>query len=384
MIAYNIQWLHNLQAQEEIETAFHQNCISKDEKEAADKICSTGFYSPNVFVRIGLAILTTVIVAFSIGLFALITLSNGSEQSLGGLLIFFGAGCYALLEYMVKSRNNYQSGIDDTLLLLAGILIIGAINLLDNISSVTNALLVLIFSGFTVIRFTDRLMAFFATIALLLFIFFLLSEFGDSAKAIAPFVLMVAAAAIYFAVKKILVTKTSILYKNCYTLIETTALICLYAAGNYFVVREISNTVFDMQLNPGENIPFAAIFWFFTISIPVFYLMMGIIKKDIILIRVSLLLIAATIFTIRYYHFILPVETVMIVAGASLIIISYFITRMLKETVAGFTAQSHPYQKQTALQNIEALVIAETVSPEQKESRFGGGSFGGGGASGEF
>lgn len=45
MIAYNNDWLNNLQVQQQLEEAAAKNCISKEEKAAAIAAYSTGFYT---------------------------------------------------------------------------------------------------------------------------------------------------------------------------------------------------------------------------------------------------------------------------------------------------------------------------------------------------
>ena len=87
MIAYNKIWLDNLAARDEVEDAFYENAISKEEKQQAESVFSVGFYSPNYFIRAGLFILTIIIGCFSLGLLSLIFLS-AIEQSFSGLLIF--------------------------------------------------------------------------------------------------------------------------------------------------------------------------------------------------------------------------------------------------------------------------------------------------------
>ena len=118
MIAYNNEWLNNLQVRNEADKANEDNCISKEEKEKIDAAYPAGFYTPNPFVRIGLFILTCVIAIFSLGLVSLMFLSSGSEKTIGGLFLFFGVVIYVALEVMV-SKNHYRSGVDDALLWMA-------------------------------------------------------------------------------------------------------------------------------------------------------------------------------------------------------------------------------------------------------------------------
>jgi hypothetical protein len=385
MIAYNRQWLDNNDAQEQLQNAFEDNCITKTERDAAVPLFPSGFYGPNIFIRIGLYILTIIIAAFTLGLIGLVFLTGSSESSFGALVIFFGIICYAVLEFMVKNKNHYCSGVDDALLLLGAVCIIGGINIIFDTANVINALLVLILALYGMLRFTDRLMALIATIALLATVFFMLEPLGNIAKAITPFILMLLSAAVYFMSKQFSMQQQKRFYKHCFAITEITALLCFYIAGNYFAVRETGNSFFHLQLKPSDSIPFAWLFWLFTAGIPLLYIIGGIVKKDIVLIRAGLLLVAATVFTVRYYYAVLPAETAMIIAGIIIIALSYMLMQMLKQPEYGFTAQQLRNDK-IGLKNIEAIIIAETLSQgkDQPSTKFGGGSFGGGGAGAEF
>ena len=102
--------------------------------------------------------------------------------------------------------------------------------------------------------------------------------------------------------------------------------------------------------------------------------------------RTGLGLIAATIFTVKYYYTILPLETEMLGAGIILIALSYALIKYLAAPKYGFTSiDQYPSKKETL--HAEALIIAETFSPQanpENNGLYGGGSGGGGGATGEF
>ena len=175
-------------------------------------------------------------------------------------------------------------------------------------------------------------------------------------------------------------------YTECLLMTEIISLLCLYAAGNYFVVREASISMFHLDLKENESIPFGWLFWIFTIFIPFFYLIKGIFKKDILLIRMGLLLIAVIIFTVRYYYHILPAETAMIIGGIILIAGAYSLIKYLREPKSGFTDVEN--KNDNNLHQIEALAMVQTFNQTQidtgNQTTFGGGSGGGGGAGGNF
>lgn len=386
MIAYNNEWLNNRLMRNQADTAIAANCISQEEKQQVYAAFPVGFYTPNMFVRIGLFILTVVILVFTMGLFSLMFIDH--TGSIGGLFIFFGFVMYGGLEMMVNNKH-YKSGVDDALIWMAPGCIIGGLNGLTTISPETNAILIFIMALFLFLRFTSMFMAAIASLALLAIIFYSVIQFGTVAKAITPFVLMIAAAAIYFFVRQFLQNQQWKHYFNGLLLASITALVCFYVAGNYFVVREASVSMFNLDLKEGESIPLGWLFWIFTVAIPMVYIVRGIQKKDAVLLKVGLLLIAAIVFTVRTYYHVLPAETAMVIGGILFIGIAYALIKYLHEPKYGFTykEQDEPFFMDKL--NVESLLIAQTFSgaaipATDAGTQFGGGSGGGGGASGEF
>lgn len=387
MIAYNRQWLDNEEAVMQIEDQFVHHNITADEKAAAMAQYPSGFYTPNIFISAGLAILSVVIIGFSFGLLALLFInwSNNIEDSAAKLCIIFGMAAYASLEWFVQVKHHYNSGVDTALLWISAGFLLTGLNFLFNVGGLTNAVVIFIMAIYLTLRFADRLMAAIAALASLAIVVFASLQIGAWATTILPFTLMIASALLYFANGKM--TKIAALhhYKKCITLTRITGLVCFYLSGNYFVVKEGRSELLYMQDEASATVPFAWIFWLFTVAIPLFYLAWGLMKKDAVILRTGLVLIAGIVFTIKYYHHILPMETLMIISGLLMIILAYSCTRYLKIPRFGFTsAEAHCNRRGL---NVEALIIAETLSgPQQAEpgTHFGGGGFGGGGASGEY
>jgi len=275
MIAYNNLWLNNNLAVSELEAALAANLITKNEFEASVPLYSVKFYSPHLFVRMGLFILTTVVVIFSLGLFSLLFLSAIDQHGVGILLIFFGLICYSLLEWFVASRHHYQSGVDDALLWISAAFIITGINVAGDIGTTNNAVLVFMLATWFTIRFADRMMLIVAIVALLAVVFFMLNKMGATAKVITPFVLMFTAVLLYFIFRTLCSFQKLHFYCKCCIIGTITSLFCFYITGNYFVVREASNSLFNVQLKAEESIPFSWFFWMITIITPLLYIMWG-------------------------------------------------------------------------------------------------------------
>lgn len=390
MIAYNKNWLDNLSKQEEIDNAFLFSSLNIEEKEKLDSLYSVEFYSPNLFVRIGLFILTAIIAIFTMGIFALISL-DGLDKHYYWLIIFTGLLAYAALEYFVREKKQYRSGVDDALIWVSALCIFFGINgaFEFNLPHVQNAVLVFVLAIYFFLRFADTLMACVIILAFLASVFLFYFPINNFTQSTTPFVLMFIAAALYFVANKLYKDYRVRPYKAGLNIMKIVALICFYAASNYFVVQQVSHSFLQSDyIKTNASIPFAWLFWFFTIAIPLFYIFRGIQKKDVVFLRVGLLLIAAIVFTVRYYYSVMPIEVAMLIGGILFIGISYALTKYLSIPKHGFTSAEIKSNIQDGKINIESLVIAETfsqtASPAAPETTFGGGSGGGGGASGEF
>jgi hypothetical protein len=388
MIAYNSTGLDNRLMQAQADEALAKTCISKEEHASILSKYPVSFYSPNIFIRIGLFLLTIVIAVFSIGLLALLFMSGGNEAFVS-FLIISGLICYTVLEILVKSAKHFRSGADDALLWLAIGLIVTGINFLSTPISM-NAQRVIIFalSLYAVLRFADMLMTLIAYGALMSIVYFMATGSGETAKAIAPFLFMALSAGLYIAGSKLYRARECRHYRECLTLIKVLSLLCFYVAGNYYAVRETSASLSEYSGSPETSLPLGWLFWILTIGTPLYYIYYGIRKKDQVFLWVGLSLIAAAVFTIRAYHQILPVEWAMTIGGALLIALSWWLTRYLKMPKKGFTSEETNDQHYIQhLPVIESLVIAETfqpTAPAGNDFKFGGGSGGGGGAGGQY
>jgi hypothetical protein len=391
MIAYNTDWLDHLGMQASLEEGFRENWLSKEEFENGKKRFPVGFYSPNSMVRIGLFLLTLLIAIFSFAILSLIFNSSaGYEEGFGVLSIITGLFCYVALEIVIRRFHHYQSGVDDALLVGVIIFLVTGMNLIVSISALGNAATLLIISAYMSVRFKDGLMSALVGLSLFSTLFYLYQGTGGMAITTAPFLIMAAAIGLYFFIRFLSGKPNCRHYANCFSIGKIIALIGFYAAGNYYLVRETGNYLFHLSLESGRGMPFGWIFWFFTIFVPLFYLMAGIQKKDIVLLRCGLILILPTVLTVRnYYHF-FPAELALVIAGSGMILLAYGLIRYLKVPRHGFTSTPSLKKEFIGQRQVEALIIAETFGGHPSKSadpgptEFGGGSGGGGGAGGEF
>ncbi len=181
--------------------------------------------------------------------------------------------------------------------------------------------------------------------------------------------------------------KELLVWTNNLIVAESLFLLLVYCGGNYFVVRELSVNLMDLQIEQGSDIPFAILFYLLTILIPCVYLYFGIKKKDIVLIRVSLFVFAFAAFTFKYYYSLGPPEVTLTIAGIIVFALTMVMMNYLKEIRNGFTRENLLSEK-WASTNLQAFVISQTLGGNQASSSVtdtpGGGEFGGGGSSESF
>jgi len=388
MIAYNHTSLDNLLINEEAADAFHQQLISIEEYKAIEKAYPVDLHSPNVFIRFGLFLLTCVIAFMGYGM--ILMMEFNSETGLGILTFIYSLFMYGALEFLIREKKHYRSGIDDALLWLCIGGLVGAANLLfSSVSMLGHAVLIFIPAFYFLLRFGNAIMGALAFMAFLVIVFYGVTPLGNMAKTIMPFLLMAISFIVYRLVKNFSSNNRFKYYQRCCTLIKILALLILYAAGNYFVVREVSNSMFDLQLKEGESVPYGWVFWIPTVLLPAIYIFRGIQKKDVILLRAGLILVTAVIFTIRYYYHLAPLEIAMSIGGTIMIIIAYGITKYLTPPKHGFTHAEPNDPALAGLLQVESLIVAQTFhqtpTPDTgKHFDFGGGSGGGAGASDNF
>jgi hypothetical protein len=389
MIAYNKIWLANQRLQNEVKKETEQGRVSNDEFKAITEKYPVGFYTPNIFVRAGLFILTCVIVSFADGLLSLMAAGANVIES-GGWFFFLGLLSYIALEIIVNTKHHYRSGVDDALLIISGGLFTTffAIMLYHNGDTLyhisLSGFIFLLAVGFS-IRFADMLTAITCCISLLAFVFFLWTRTVPAGLSTAPFIMMLVSGVMYWLSHVSNSRKAFINYQNCLTIAEAVSLAALYTAGNYYIIQTLSSEL----MGKTGPVPFGTVFWIWTILLPFVYIGFGIKNKDVILLRVGLLLITAAALTFRTYYHIMPVDIALTLSGITVLAVVFGVIKYLKAPKHGFTNAEPDDVNLLDHLKIESLIVAETFShapaaPVSEGVKFNGGDFGGGGSSGGF
>ena len=214
-------------------------------------------------------------------------------------------------------------------------------------------------------------------------------EIGDIGKTILPFVAMLVSAGFYFFTKQRIKNLKEVYYYNGLLLANSFCLILFYLSCNYLVVRELSAELLGIEVQPGQDIPFAYFFYVFTFVVPVVYLVQALKTKDRIMLWISFGAIAFTVFTIRFYYSVLPIEAALTIGGLVMFAIAFVSIQKLKNKESGLTFKPDRVNHSTAILNAQTLIVASTfgMKPEVKTESpmdFGGGGFSGGGSGESF
>jgi len=388
MIAYNPTGLDNRIVRKQAEEALDADCIDQGQSARIKEAYPVLFYSPNIYIRIGLFLLTLVIASFSLGLLALLFVSN--SDSFEPILIIAGLGSFGVLEYMLRVKRHFRSGVDDALAWMgAAMLYFGLYFTFDHMPALTQCLLAFLIAGCCSLRYADGIMTLISYAALTGILFNLALQLGTTGRVILPFLVMALAVVLYLAAVKIHDKERYRHYRSCLTVVKAASLVSFYLAGNYFVIHQLTLQLFSLPADAKISIPFDWLFWVLTLLTPIAYIYRGLQKKDSIFLWSGLALVAAAVFTIRHYYSLLPIELAMTIAGVLLIGLAYTCIRYLKTPRHGFTYKEGNGKHFMESLHIESVLIAEIAAspdgaPGANGVKFGGGSGGGGGAGGEF
>jgi uncharacterized membrane protein YgcG len=387
--AYNSMWLYNLAVVKETKRWFKHGLIRAEQLTSIREVYPSGFYHPNFIIRILLFVATILALSGITGLFGLMIADSGEKLMLTGCIVYGILSFFVLDIIFISTQKHYKSGVTEALLYHAcGFVIVGVAWMgdFDNIFlTLFVCFIVFSFAGF---RYLDLLTTLAALICFGGLIFYELALAGEIYKQTIPFVFIAIFTPIYFACRKLKTVPGYSIWINNLIVMEAFCLIVVYAAGNYLVVRELSVSMMNLDLSQGDDIPFAFLFYAFTVSIPLAYLFFGIKEKDVVLLRVSLLALAFSVFTFKYYYGFGHPEISLTVAGIVLTGIALILMNYLKIMRNGYTRENLLTEKWGSA-NIQAMLISQTmggneVTTVDNDFKGGGGEFGGGGASGEY
>lgn len=391
MIVHDKNSLDNLVLTEEANSLEAAGFISKEQKNLIKKKLPAFKRQSNILVRLGFFLLGAFLYLSICGVLALMGLNGfDSERS------FFSVCCYifavvgfAGAEFLTRQKY-YGHGLDDAFILGALLNIGFAVSISTEGYELNIAFFVAAASFLAYRRYLHLPSLLIFCLAASAVIFYGMFEFGPIGRTILPFVVMLLSAVFYFFAKRIINNLTASYYYNGLLLSNCFCLILFYLSCNYLVVRELSVAFLGNEVLPGHDIPFALFFYAFTFIVPVLYLVQALKTRDRIMLWISFLAIAFSIYTIRFYYSVLPIEIALTFGGAVLFAIAYFSIKKLKDKEVGLTFKPDRIDNSNATLNAESLIVASAfglkpeAKPEASPMDFGGGGFSGGGSEGTF
>jgi uncharacterized membrane protein YgcG len=388
MTAYNLKSLDAMLIMRTCDEAYRLRLISEEEYTRVKQAYPLELYVPNMFIRIGLFLAMCVLIFMSFGLL-MIFFGDAwfSDSSMSLTCLLYALALYGALEWFIREKKHFRSGVDDALLWVsAGFLVVSFYLAAFNASATIQCLVFLAISTLAAIRFANAVMSIVMFLSFVSLIFFQVTSIGPLGMLLAPFIVAAASFGVYLFVSKQKTKERFRHYATCFAYVEVCALLSIYLSFNYFAAHEIQNEFFFISIRAGEALTGGWLFWIMTLLLPPLYIVRGLQTRDAVLLRAGIVLLFATIFTIRYYYHWFPPEYLMTLGGSLLIIAMYLSIRRFRHAHTRITSN----RTDTDVEHgsiVEQLVVAESFDPKLPSDdgfRFGGGSSGGGGATGNY
>jgi hypothetical protein len=343
----------------------------------------------NLIIRFGFFLLGCLLYSSICGMISIFAGSSGKDAFKILIYLFSFIGI-AGIEFMSRENKQFGYGVDDAFLLGAQILFFVAIGTTTNENFLVIYLAITIIATISYLRYIHLSSALLACIGLTGSLAYLMFEYGTIGKSILPFVMMAFSALLYFLSKKVITNLKLPYYSKGIELVNSFSLTLFYLSGNYMVVRELSILLLKKDIPSTQEIPFAIFFYVFTLIVPVCYLVFSILKKDKPMLWIGFLALSFSIYSIRYYHHILPLEVALTFGGLALFAFTYFSIKKIKTNETEITFLRDRFSDSNSLLNIETLIVTSQfglkpeIKPKDSPMDFGGGGFSGGGSGGEF
>lgn len=387
MVAYNKTDLNNLSLQLFASKALKAELITKEEYNNILLQYPVRLYSPNIFLRIGLGLLVSIVSTAIIGL--LLLLSDAKEPA--SIMLFTGIVSVIALEMSIRKWKHYRSGIDDILLHSGILYLLLFVSFQFNFGQeiLLSAFAFLLYSVAS-LRYLDRLAAIFAPGALISLIYNIFDQWNVQQNSLVYFVVAAIMALMALVIHWIQKKAFFITQHHVLQMAKYTAMIACYGSLHYYVVEQdlLGNSHIVTNAKKPVFLDWFHLGW--TILLPVCALYYGFRKKDRSWIRIGIALIIAVFFYWQYEFIPIEHEIAAVLYGMLLVAIAYSAINYLKTNNSNFTDEIDPGDNDWKW--VESMAISAGFSGqasagapnESAGTNFGGGNFGGGGASSEF
>ncbi len=389
IIAYNLAELEKREIVSAASDLYKSKILDEEQWNKIRSEYVSKLYSPSLFMKILLFIVSLIGLSTLIGPIGLIFDSIGEigyrflSLILGFLLIIFTEKIF------IKKGHHYKSGVTEAGIYTGLSFIAFGILGFNEDNELGYAIVGFLFAGFVAVRYLDLPGLILTMFFLGWILFLIITGIGGIVEALMPFIFMTTFGLIYWFSKKLQAKLPNVIFDSQFVILKSCALIVFYCAGNYFVVRELSIELMGLTLAEHDDIHFAFLFYLFTALIPVGYIYFGVKKRSILLIRVGLLTFALGVATFKYYFSLGHPMLTITVSGGVLIAIALLLLNYLKVIRNGYTREQLLQDKWSS-KDLTAIIASQTLgghainNPIRNDELFKGGSFGGAGAGGDW
>lgn len=388
MIVYDIKLLENKVLVDEAKSLQKAGFISKEQCQEIESKLPEPKRQKNIFFRIALFVLGIVLYASICGFASLIGLEV-IQHEFNFFLYLFAAIGVAGTEFFAK-QNVKGQGQDDTFNFGSQLLLAIAVGVSSDGDGLQIAIVATIMSLLMYMRYLKTISALIfvvASTAVVAYTMFLLGSIGQT---VLPFTTLFFGIAMYFVCKKIILSGRFPYYQKGLLWAKNAYLVVIYAACNYYVVRELSEVLLENEIPIDGDIPLAWFFYLFTVSVPAIFIFSGIKQSNRPLLWIGFATAGFAIFTIRTYHHVLPPELALTSGGLALFGVAYLSIKKLKDKTTGITFQPDRFINTSDFMHTEALLLTSQfglkpeITPEVSPMEYGGGDYSGGGSGGSF
>lgn len=381
MLAYNKELLANSFLVSEAKTLYKMKFISKSQLADIATQLPLLQSNRNILVRIGFFLLGCFLFSSVMG--SVIMLFMPLLENNYKVMIYFYALIGLVGAELLAAKKYHKHGLDDAFILSMQATFYAAIGFSFE-ASLPVFIAMLVVGILACIRYVHTLSALISCIGLVGLLFDLIVGEHLMDTMFLPFVGFLLAIGIYFVYRKLHSNPKNYLYTNALLVTKVFGLVLGYFSLNYMVVRELSQTLMNITVQEGGDIPLALLFYGLTFLVPLFYIGYSIYTKDRMMLIVGILTLGYSFFTIRYYYQLMPLEIALLLGGMVLFAIVFAAIRLLKNKETGVTFKPDRSADSNLLLNAQALILSTQtdLKPPTSENNmpFGGGGFSGGGA----
>lgn len=340
----------------------------------------------NLLVRIGFFLIGELLyssVVAAVSLFAV--------PALGMENYYWAVYVYALVglggSEILARQHFFRHGLDDAFVL--SFVCTFAFTVGMNTQSPTLACIALFVAGaFAGARYLHTLSMVLALLGLFGFFCCLAFDLGVIPKGYVPLVGLLLAVVIYAVWYFLRANPKAYFYKHILRGMQVLGLVLGYVSVNYFAVRELSVALMDLALKPGDDIPFAWLFYLLTFALPMAYIWYGLRIKNKPMLWIGGAAFCASVLTIRYYYTMLLLEWALMLSGIFLFAIAYTLIKKLRHKESGITFERDRHSDKNTMLYAQAILVNSQINiapvATDQGMPFGGGGFSGGGSSQTF